>query len=192
MLAALGRQGWLDRPGYRLEHGVGLALATCGGAGERISNVLYGVRLGHPLHPLVTAVPMGAVTTAVALDAASLLPHHSPDLREVSRFALAVGIVGSLGAAVTGLHDWQQTQERTRRVGLVHGALNSIATGLYIASWFDRRRGRHRRGMAGSALGYASPLPAAISGPLWCTASGPGWTTPVPVCRSGSGRRCWR
>jgi len=38
VLSVLGRQGWLDRPGYRFEH----ALAACGGAGERTSNLLHG------------------------------------------------------------------------------------------------------------------------------------------------------
>ena len=64
----------------------------------------------------------------------------------------------SVGAAATGLTDWQHTHEQSRRIGLVHGALNAIATGLYAASWWDRRRGRHRRGMASSALGYGLSL----------------------------------
>jgi hypothetical protein len=34
----------------------------------------------------------------------------------------------------------QHTHEEDRRIGLVHGLLNGLATGLYIMSWFDRRR----------------------------------------------------
>jgi nitrite reductase/ring-hydroxylating ferredoxin subunit len=39
-------------------------------------------------------------------------------------------------------------------VGLVHGVVNLAATALYALSWRDRRQGRHRRGIALTALGY--------------------------------------
>ncbi len=154
VLSVLGRQSWLDRPGYRLEHALGFALAACGGAGERTSNLLHGTWLGHPLHPLVVALPTGAVATTVALDVAALLPGQQAGLREASRVSLGVGIVASLAAATTGVNDWQHTKEQSRRVGLVHGALNAVATALYVLSWSDRRRGRHVRGVAASAVGY--------------------------------------
>jgi uncharacterized membrane protein len=153
-LAVLGRQAWLDRPSYRLEHTLGLAWAACGGAGERLSNLLHGTWLGHPLHPLLTALPTGAMATTLALDVAAVLPGRR-GLRDAARLSLGLGIVGSLGAAATGVNDWQHTQEQSRRIGLVHGALNAVATGLYITSWFDRRRGRHVRGAAATTLGYA-------------------------------------
>ena len=164
VLVTLGRQKWLDRPSYRLEHAVGWVLAACGGAGVRVSNLLYGTWLGHPLHPLVTSLPTGAVATTVALDVASVLPGHGSGLRDASRFTLGVGVIGSLGAAVTGLNDWQHTQEQSRRVGLVHGALNAAATGMYVVSWWDRRGGRHRRGVAGCALGYGITIASGYLG----------------------------
>lgn len=51
-----------------------------------------------------------------------------------------------------------------RRVGLVHGVLNVAATALYAVSWFQRRRGRHLRGMATSALGYGITLSSGYLG----------------------------
>ncbi len=154
VLSVLGRQSWLDRPSYRLEHTLGFALAACGSAGERIGNLLYGTWLGHPLHPFVVPLPSLAVATTVVLDVAAVLPGHQWGLRDASRVSLGVGIITSLGAALTGVNDWQHTQEQSRRVGLVHGALNTVATGLYVLSWFDRRRGRHVRGVAATAVGY--------------------------------------
>ena len=156
-VAAIGRQDWLDRPSYRLEHVLTIAFASFGGARERVSNGLHGTWLGHPVHPILNTLPTGAVATTVALDAASMMPGSRP-IREASRYALGVGIVGSVGAAVTGVADWQHTHEESRRVGLVHGALNGIATALFVASWWDRRRGRHLRGMAKTAVGYAITL----------------------------------
>jgi nitrite reductase/ring-hydroxylating ferredoxin subunit/uncharacterized membrane protein len=154
----LGRQAWLDRPGYRLEHALTFAFAAMGRNRDRISNALHGTWLGHPLHPALTSVPTGAVATTLVMDAAGLLPGSPAGLRDGSRFALGVALAGSVGAAATGVTDWQHTHEQSRRIGLVHGALNALATGLYAASYRDRRRGRHRRAMASSALGYGLTL----------------------------------
>src|SRR5262245_65536575 len=63
--------------------------------------------------------------------AASVLPGHSAALRDASRLALGVGIIGSLGAAATGATDWQHTHEESRRIGIVRGLLNTAATTLY-------------------------------------------------------------
>ncbi len=179
-VTVLGSQGWLDRPSYRLEHALGLALAAFGGAGERISNLLHGTWLGHPLHPMLTGLPTGAAATTVALDIVDLLPGHSSGVRDSARFSLGVGILGSLGSAVTGLNDWQHTQEQSRRVGLVHGALNGAATGLYVVSWLDRRRGRHLRGVAASTLGFTITMASGYLGASLVYRAGTG------VDRSGS------
>jgi nitrite reductase/ring-hydroxylating ferredoxin subunit/uncharacterized membrane protein len=171
---AVGRQRWLDRPSYRLEHALTFLFAAMGRHRDRVSNALHGTWLGHPLHPALTSVPTGAVTTTVAMDAAGLLPGRAPVYRDASRFALGVGIVGSVGAAATGVTDWQHTHEQSRRTGLVHGLLNAVATALYAASWWDRRRGRHLRGMASSALGYGLTLGSGYLGGALVFGSGTG------------------
>jgi nitrite reductase/ring-hydroxylating ferredoxin subunit/uncharacterized membrane protein len=153
-IGAIGRQRWLDRPSYRLEHALTLIFTAFGRRRERVSNALHGTWLGHPLHPALTALPTGAVAAVITLDAASVLAGHGAALRDVSRVVLGVGIIGNLGSAATGATDWQHTHDESRRVGIVHGFLNVVATALYAVSWWDRRRGRHLRGMAGTALGY--------------------------------------
>ncbi|OBH25742.1 (2Fe-2S)-binding protein [Mycobacterium sp. E342] len=173
-VTALEQQKWLDRPSYRLEHGLTLLFAATGGYRDRVSNALHGTWLGHPLHPALTSVPTGAVTTTVAMDAASVLPGRAAQLRDASMFALGVGLVGSLGAAATGLTDWQHTHEQARRAGLVHGLLNGVATSLYALSWWDRRHGRHARGMATSALGYGLTLSGGYLGGVLVFGSGTG------------------
>jgi hypothetical protein len=57
---------------------------------------------------------------------------------------------------------------------LVHGALNGLATGLYIMSWLDRHRGRHGRGIVTSALGYGITVSASYMGGALVFASGIG------------------
>jgi len=197
LLSVIGRQEWLDRPSYRFEHLLSYAFNALGGARDRVSNALNGVWLGHPVHPPLASLTSGAIGTTVGLDALSLLPGRpKSELIDASRFAsraLGLGILANLGSAVTGIADWQHTHEEDRRVGAVHGLLNLLATGLYIASWLDRRRGRHRRGIVISAVGYAitagsSYLGGALvfdsgigidqSGPRLRTAD---WTPVLPV-----------
>ena len=158
VLAAIGRQEWIDRPSYRFEHLLSFAYNGLGGARNAVANALNGVWLGHPVHLPLASLTSGALGTTVALDALSLLPGQPrSEVVDASRFAsraLGVGILASLGSAVTGVTDWQHTHEEDRRVGLVHGVVNLAATGLYAQSWWDRRHGRHRRGIALTALGY--------------------------------------
>ena len=158
VLSAIGRQEWLDRPSYRLEHLLSFAYNGLGRARNTVTNALNGVWLGHPVHPPLASLTSGALGTTVALDALGLLPGQPvTEVRDASRFAsraLGVGILASIGSAITGATDWQHTHEEDRRVGLVHGVVNMVATAFYAQSWWDRRRGRHGRGIVLTALGY--------------------------------------
>lgn len=158
VVSAIGRQEWLDRPSYRFEHLLSFAFNGLGSARNTVTNALHGVWLGHPVHPPLASLTSGALGTTVALDALSLLPGQpATEVRDASKFAsraLGVGILASIGSAVTGVTDWQHTHEADRRVGAVHGLVNLAATALYARSWWDRRRGRHGRGIALTALGY--------------------------------------
>ncbi|WP_428343040.1 Rieske 2Fe-2S domain-containing protein [Mycobacterium sp.] len=161
-VSAIGRLDWLDRPSYRLEHVLSFAYNGLGRARDTVTNALHGVWLGHPVHPPLASLASGALGTTVALDVFSVLPTgRAAEIRDASRFArhaLGVGIVASVGAAITGVTDWQHTQEAERRVGLVHGVVNLVATTLYVRSWLYRRQGRHLRGMVLTGVGYATTV----------------------------------
>lgn len=197
LVAAIGRQEWLDRPSYRLEHVLTLLLNGLGGARDRVTNALNGVWLGHPVHPPLASLASGALGTTVALDALNTLPvrrsANSDDTTRLATYALGVGIAASLGSAVTGVSDWQHTHRQERRVGMVHGAVNSVATLLYLQSWRDRRRGRRGRGVALSGIGYAITAAGSYLGGALVFGSGvgvdrsgerlttPAWTPVLPA-----------
>lgn len=178
VLDFLGRQQWMDRPSYRLEHMLSFVFNAFGGARSRVTNLLNGVWLGHPVHPPLASLTTGAIGTTVALDALSLLPGRAAtETRDAARFAeraLGLGILANFASAATGVTDWQHTHEKDRRIGLVHGVLNLIATGLYIQSWRDRRRGRHLRGVVTSAVGYGITSASGVLGDALVFGSGIG------------------
>ena len=120
-------------------------------------NLLHGTWLGRPLHPALTDIPVGAWTAAQVLDAIGA--------DDAADLAIGVGLVGALASAVTGLADWSETDDRARSIGLVHGILNVVATGLYTGSLIMRKRKRSRQsGVALAMLGYATAVASAYLG----------------------------
>jgi nitrite reductase/ring-hydroxylating ferredoxin subunit/uncharacterized membrane protein len=150
-IEAIERQDWLDVIGDPLQKAVSAAFEIGGDAGRRVRDFLHGTWLGHPLHPAITDVPLGAWTTALVLDAAG---GHNEGIARAADTAIGVGIAGAVGAAVTGLTDWQHTVGGDRRVGLGHALLNTTALALYVASFTLRRRGARDLGRGLSVLGF--------------------------------------
>lgn len=138
-------------------------------------DVLHGKWLGHPLHPALVQLPMGAWLSAGVLD---LLP----GTRRGGTALVGVGVVAALPAALAGWVDWAEQHEQQMRTGLVHAASNVLGVALYTASFTARVRGRHGRG---KLLGFAA-LTAAGGGAMlgghlaYRQAAGANKTEPVP------------
>jgi nitrite reductase/ring-hydroxylating ferredoxin subunit/uncharacterized membrane protein len=161
-IEVIERQDWLDAIADRLQKAVTGAFQAGGDAGRRVRDFLHGTWLGHPLHPALTDVPLGAWTTALVLDAAAGRSHNG--IARAADRAIGLGIVGAVGAAVTGLTDWQHTTGGDRRLGMGHAMLNTTALTLYIASLALRRSGAREVGRGLSALGFLVALGAAYVG----------------------------
>ncbi len=145
-------QSWLEPASDVVQRAANEAL-TGGGARQSLDNFLNGVWLGHPLHPVLTDIPVGAWTVAAALDAVETIT-GSTDFVPGADAAVTIGIVGAVGSAVTGIAQWQYTIGRPRRLGLAHALFNVVALGLYGASAVLRARGARRAGMATALAGY--------------------------------------
>jgi nitrite reductase/ring-hydroxylating ferredoxin subunit len=100
-----------------------------------VRNLLSGTDLGHPLHPVLTDLPIGAWVMSALLDAAG-----GPAAEGAADLLVAAGVVAAVPTAAAGLNDWSDTVGPETRVGLVH-ALVSRARG--------RRRGGKVLGLAG-------------------------------------------
>jgi nitrite reductase/ring-hydroxylating ferredoxin subunit/uncharacterized membrane protein len=122
-----------------------------------VKDALHGVWLGHPLHPLLTDLPIGFWTSAFVFDLAG-----GRRARPAADALVGIGVVSALPTVAAGLADWSELNEPERRTGLVHAAANIAATALYGLSFLARRRGRRGRGvtlaMAGATAATAGGL----------------------------------
>lgn len=114
-----------------------------------LRDVLHGVPLGHPVHPLGVQIPLGAWTSAAVLDAV-------PGTERAAGILIGVGAITAVPSAVAGFTDWSDLHEQQQRVGLIHAAANLTATGLYLASLVQRSRGRQAQGKVLGYLGFAA------------------------------------
>jgi len=163
LIKTVERQEVLDQLSDKIQPLVSNAFESTGPAGREVKNFLHGTWLGHPLHPALTDVPLGAWTAALTLDAMETISGRK-ELGAGADAAIAVGLVGAAGAAVTGLTDWSETNGRARKVGLLHGLLNVGATALYATSLVLRRKDMRGAGRGFAMLGYAVSSTAAYLG----------------------------
>jgi nitrite reductase/ring-hydroxylating ferredoxin subunit/uncharacterized membrane protein len=115
-----------------------------------VRDLLHGVPLGHPAHPITIHLPLGAWMSAALLD---LLPG---DHRHGAHTLVDIGLLSALPAVVTGAVDWSRLHERQQRVGVVHAATNGVGFLLFGASSLARARGRQRWGSALTLAGLAA------------------------------------
>jgi nitrite reductase/ring-hydroxylating ferredoxin subunit/uncharacterized membrane protein len=153
LVAQLGEQSALDGVAGALRERV----AGIIGSGP-VKDALSGTWLGHAVHPMLTDLPIGFWTSAFTLDL--LGGRHS---RRAATRLVAWGVLAAVPAAATGASDWSDEMGPNRRVGFVHAAANTTALLCYGASWVERKRGRHWRGVA---LGLAGATAATVGGYL--------------------------
>jgi nitrite reductase/ring-hydroxylating ferredoxin subunit/uncharacterized membrane protein len=127
------KQGWLDRPAEVVQGWVLKLYEALGQPGAILKSMMHGTKpVGHPLHPALISVPLGAFAVMVLADWLALVTRAIPS--GVGLFALVVGIVGMLAAAVTGYTDYTGTFGKERRYATVHGATMTVLLVAMLAS----------------------------------------------------------
>jgi nitrite reductase/ring-hydroxylating ferredoxin subunit/uncharacterized membrane protein len=146
LIAGIERARSLDTVGRKL----GLAVANVVRPG-RAKDLLAGTWLGHPLHPMLTDLPIGAWTSAFVLDLAG-----GRQARRAADALVGMGVLAAVPTAATGLSDLADVVDpRERSLGTAHALGNVTAVVLYGGSWLARRRGRRDAGMRLAMLGAA-------------------------------------
>lgn len=124
---------------------------------KRPMTVLAG-RYGHPLHPMLVTVPVGAWVASLVFDVASRLVAGPAFLARGSEWLIAVGVIGGLAAAAAGILDFYVIQPGTRayRTVVLHMSLNILVITAFGADFVWRYGSLHRPGPIPSAQIAAS------------------------------------
>jgi uncharacterized membrane protein len=96
---------------------------------------------GHPFHPILVTVPIGAWVASVVFDVASnVTTGGSAALVEGAYWLIGLGVIGALAAALFGLLDLLAIPRHSRamRYGLIHLVLNLAVVGMFAAGFLWR------------------------------------------------------
>jgi nitrite reductase/ring-hydroxylating ferredoxin subunit/uncharacterized membrane protein len=93
---------------------------------KTVHNFLNGTWLGHPIHGVLTDVPIGAFSVVIVLDV--LNQRYAADV------ALVFGVLAMLAAAVAGFADYADTDGLPRQRATVHSVVMIVALVAYIVS----------------------------------------------------------
>jgi nitrite reductase/ring-hydroxylating ferredoxin subunit/uncharacterized membrane protein len=95
-----------------------------------IRDLLVGRWLGHPLHAVLTDVPIGILFLSLVFDLLRM--------PEAAGWALLVGILAMLAAALAGFADYADTDGKARERATLHSTLMVVALVGYVLSLFLR------------------------------------------------------
>lgn len=95
---------------------------------------------GHPFHPILVTVPIGAWASSLVLDIGSRVVDQPEGLARGAYWLVGIGILGALVAALFGLMDLLTIPRGTKafRTGVTHMALNLTVVVLFAISFAVR------------------------------------------------------
>lgn len=105
---------------------------------------------GHPVHAVLSDLPIGAATAAVAFDLMGLVTRKR-EWHFATRAALGMAVLTGSAAALVGLWDYQAVprEHPARRTGATHGYVNAGALSLLALSLVVRLRGKQAEAAPG-------------------------------------------
>ena len=96
---------------------------------------------GHPLHPVLVTVPIGAWVASFGFDIASHVADEADVFAKGAFWLIALGVLGALVAAMIGFLDLFAIPTGTTafRTALLHMSFNLVVVALFAVSWVIRR-----------------------------------------------------
>lgn len=117
-----------------------------------VKDFLSGTWLGHAAHPVLTDLPIGSFTSALALDLLG-----GEEAAAGAQTLVGLGILAAVPTAVTGLSELADLgEERDWAVAAAHAFGNNAALACYGLSYLARRRGNRGLGIFWSVAGGAA------------------------------------
>lgn len=117
-----------------------------GEAARRVADIFHGSWLGHPLHPVLTDVVIGAWTFGAIFDLIGVM-NGSRVSRQAGDRLTALGAAAAVPTAVAGLADFTTIPQRAASSAAAHGLINVAGLVLYLLSLRQRAKDRRGRGL---------------------------------------------
>lgn len=160
----------LDRPAGAVSRVLRKALRN-----PAVNGALRGSWLGHPVHPLLVTMPIGAYVSSAVFDFVFSQP-------QTARRLQAVGLASVPPTVLFGLADYAGLDVEQRRVGALHAITNTVSTGCFLAAYRSKTQGANR------AWGLAGLLAVSVGGALgghlsYAQGAGVQRWTPMPFQR---------
>jgi nitrite reductase/ring-hydroxylating ferredoxin subunit len=146
--------GVLGPIGQEVQKWLGQIETAAGPRATAVKVFLNGTWLGHPLHPVLTDVTLGAWSSAAVLDLADR--GRGGELGRGADVLVAVGCAGGAAAAASGLADWQDQAGTELDVGIGHAIINTSALLLFSTSLALRLKGSRGPAIGLSLLGLGA------------------------------------
>lgn len=134
---------------------------------EPVSPILAGP-YGHPFHPILATVPIGAWVCSVVFDIAVRVVRHPEPLAIGARWLIAIGVLAALAAAAIGFLDFFTIASGTpaHRVAVTHMALNVAITMAFAADFLWRTYQSSPTALGPLVLSVVSLAALGVSGAL--------------------------
>src|SRR6185312_10049151 len=129
------------------------AVLSGGEPARKLADFLHGTWLGHPLHPVLTDITIGAWSMGTVMDAFGAMT-DSDYSRKAADQLMTIGTISAVPTALSGLADFSTFPDWSANTATWHAALNSVNFGLYIWSVAERRRGNRTRGVVISTIAW--------------------------------------
>jgi uncharacterized membrane protein len=99
--------------------------------------ILQGKWLGHPLHPALVHLPIGAWFSACVLDVIAMAGAQNSGLARLALYFVGAGLALALLAVPTGIADWSEIKKEKPawKLGLYHMIANAIAALIWCGNF---------------------------------------------------------
>ena len=97
--------------------------------------------LGHGTHPILVALPIGLLSSALGFDLLRLMTGDKK-WAQIAFWNMIAGCLSGWVSMVPGAIDWWFLPNGTRakRIGLIHAVIADTAINLFFGSWLLRRK----------------------------------------------------
>lgn len=156
----------LKKGGTEVKVSLHKAILGAGALGRSLADLLHGKWLGHPLHPVLTDITLGAWVSGVVLDLVSLATGNRR-MSEAADTLVELGTASALPTGLAGMADYSAIKQDAVEYGAAHALLNGSALALFAFSIRARRQQKRDTGVALSLAGLGvSMLSAWLGGEM--------------------------